>query len=141
MGLADDVGYTQFLQVHGDQHRCRQVVANGDDGAVKIPHPQGTQHFLVLGVAHHSLSHIVRKLLHQAAVDIHSQHLRPQHAKLPGQGGAKPSQTDHNICFHKSQLLSNKQTGLSIAEPFLRPVSRQESKADGQHPYPAKIHI
>ena len=100
MGLADDKGDAQLLQVHGDEHRGRQIVANGNDGAVHIPDPQGPEDLLILGIPHYGVGHFAGHLLHQVSLYIQGQYLRPQLAQLPGQRGSKPAQADHNIGFH-----------------------------------------
>ena len=100
VGLADDVRNLQFLQVHGDQHRSRQVIADGDDRTVHIPDTQCPQHILVLGISHHSVGHIVCHQLHQIAAHIHCQHLRPQGAKLLCKRLSKQAQADNCVRFH-----------------------------------------
>ena len=100
MGLAHNIGYAQLLQVHGGEYGGSQIVADGNDGAVEVPHPQGAEDLLILGISHHRVGHLVCHLLHQLAAYIQGQHLRPQAAKLPGNGGTEPAQADHNIVFH-----------------------------------------
>ena len=97
VGLADDIGHAQLLQVHGSQHGSRQIAANGDDSAVEIPGTQRPQDLLVLSVAHHRVGHVVGHLLHQIAALIQRQHLRAQCAQLPGKGLAEPAKTDYNV--------------------------------------------
>ena len=100
VGLADDVGNAQFLQVHGDQHGSGQVVPDGDDRAVQVPDPQGPQNLFVLGIAHNRVGHIVGDLLNIVALHIQGQNLRPQLAQLTGQSRAEPAQSDNRVGFH-----------------------------------------
>ena len=101
MGLANNIGNAKLLQVHGDQHRGRQIVTDGDDGTVQIPDPQGLQHFLILGITHDRMGHISGDLLHKVRPDIQDQDLRAQLAQLPGKGRAKAAKANDCIGFHK----------------------------------------
>ena len=100
MGFTDNEGNVQFLQIHNNQHACRQIVTDGNDGAVKITDAQRPKHLFVLCVAHHSMGHIVGNLLHQIAAHIQRQHFTALLAELTGYFRAKPAKADHTIGFH-----------------------------------------
>ena len=119
MGLADHIGHTQFFQIHGSQHRCRQIVADGNDGAVKILGTQSLQHILVPGICHDSLGYIRTDLLNQFASGVNGQHLAAQFTQPPGNFAAKPAKSDYDIGFHSVSPLSNQKICLGILEPLL----------------------
>ena len=142
MGLADDVGKTQFFQIHGGQHGIGQAVANGNHGAVKIPYSQGAQYVLVPCVTHHGVGHFAADLLDQLIMNIHSQDLTAQGAQPPGHFAAEPAQAHNNITFHKCLLfLSDEKICLGILIALLGLVPHQEAQAQGQHPHSAEVHI
>ena len=105
MGLAHKIGHPQLLQVHHRKHGSGQIVADGDDGAVEVPHTQGTEHLFVLSIPHNGVGHVIGDLLHQVCPDIHGQDLRSQLAQILCQAGTEPAQADHNIRFHSILLI------------------------------------
>ena len=102
--LAHKIRNAQLLQIHHRQYRSCQIVANGNHGTVEIPSAQRPQHFLVLSVTHHSVSHIVAQLLYQIRAHVHCQHLCTQLTQISCQTGSKTPQTNYHIGFHLIHL-------------------------------------
>ena len=112
---------------------------NGDYGAVKIPDPQRNQNFLIPGIGHHRMGHIVRNPLHTSFAGVHRHHFVAQFLQLQRNRRSKPAKTNYQIRFH---MPSSADQHSCFGKPitFLRPVGQQESQTDGHDSHTAKEH-
>ncbi|MMZ65670.1 hypothetical protein D1872_280880 [compost metagenome] len=99
-------GYDRFdakiLQKNRAQYTHLNVVANGDDPAVKVAYAEGFQHFLIGGVGNHGMRQQMAPFFDDVFIPVYAQYLVPEFHQLQRQTGAEASQSDHDklLCLH-----------------------------------------